>query len=110
MKLSHLSDVPKTIAHDDLLRQQFVKPGDLKSAIQTVNYAELAEGQSFIPHAHPDCEECFFVIEGEAEAVIGDNSCALNKGDFLVVEQNEIHSFTNHSSEIFRYLQFRVLI
>jgi mannose-6-phosphate isomerase-like protein (cupin superfamily) len=110
MKLQHLNEVPSTMAHDSLVRQRFIAPGDLKSAIQTVNYVELAENESFNPHSHPDCEECFFVIEGEALAVINGEDHPLKKGDFLVVEANEEHTFHNTASAVFKYFQFRVLI
>ncbi len=40
MKLIHLEDVPVTMAHDNLSRQRFIAPNDLKSGVQTVNYVE----------------------------------------------------------------------
>lgn len=110
MKLDNLSEIPETIAHDSLLRRRFIAPGDLKSTIQTVNYVELAEGESYTPHSHPDCEEGFFVIEGEAEAIIAGKDVRLKKGDFLLVEMGEQHVFTNKSKEKFIYFQFRVLV
>jgi mannose-6-phosphate isomerase-like protein (cupin superfamily) len=110
MKLLHLKDVPKTTAHDNLIRQRFVAPGDLKSKVQTVNYVELQPGESYTPHNHPDCEECFFVIEGEAKAVIAEKTFMFRKGDFLVVEPKEMHVFTNTSQKIFIYFQFRILV
>ncbi len=110
MKLDNFSDIPETIAHDSLNRRRFIAPGDLKSAIQTVNYVELSEGESYTPHFHPDCEEGFFIIEGEAEAIIAGKNIRLKKGDFLLVEMNEQHVFTNKSKEKFTYFQFRVLI
>lgn len=110
MKLIKLKNIPVTIAHDNLKRQRFVAPGDLKSPVQTANYVVLKPGESYTPHRHPDCEECFFVIEGKAEAKIEEKIMQLKKGDFLVVEQNEIHVFTNTSSSKFIYFQFRVLI
>lgn len=85
VRLQHLSDIPLTLAHDNLKRQRFIGPGELKSKVQTVNYVELALGKSFTPHTHPDCEECFFVIEGKAEATVEGETFDLNKGDFLVV-------------------------
>lgn len=110
MKLLHLEDIPKTIAHDDLNRQRFVAPGDLQSKVQTVNYVELLPGESYTPHDHPNCEECFFIMEGEAEAVIAGEKLTIKKGDFLVVEPKEMHVFTNTSEKIFIYFQFRVLL
>lgn len=110
MKLIHLSDVPITRTHDNLDRQRFVAPGELKSDIQTVNYVELKPGESHTPHRHPDCEECFFMIEGEAIAVIEGQETKISKGDFLVVDVNEEHTFVNKSDKVFKYFQFRVLV
>jgi|SRR6185437_9013823 len=110
MKLLHLKDIPKTVAHDNLTRQRFIGPGDLNSNIQTANYVELQPGESYTPHDHPDCEEYFFVIVGEAEAAIAGEKLVIKKGDFLVVEPKEMHVFTNTSKEIFIYFQFRVLL
>lgn len=110
MKLIHLSDVPITRAHDNLDRQRFIAPGELKSDVQTVNYVELEPGQSYTPHIHPDCEECFYMIEGEATGIIAGEKINLSKGDFLVVEAGEEHTFINESDKIFRYFQFRVLV
>lgn len=110
MKLQHLATVEKTIAHDNLERQRFIAPDDLKSSVQTVNYVELAPGQSYTPHEHPDCEECFFMLEGEALATIADSTFEIKQGDFLVVEPGEMHTFKNTSEKIFKYFQFRVLV
>lgn len=110
MKLLQLNDIPTTIAHDNLKRQRFVAPGDLKSNVQTVNYVVLKSGESYSPHRHPDCEECFFVIEGKAKAEIENKIVELKKGDFLAVEQNELHVFTNTYKSNFIYFQFRILI
>lgn len=110
MKLIPLAEVPVTQAHDSLARKRFIGPGDLSSNIQTVNFVELAEGESFTPHLHPDCEECFFILEGQAEAIIEDRQLTLSKSDFLVVEPNEMHVFKNVSRNTFKYFQFRVLI
>jgi mannose-6-phosphate isomerase-like protein (cupin superfamily) len=110
MKLFHQSQIPITMAHDDLKRQRFIAPGDLQSPIQTVNYVELLPGESFTPHTHPDCEECFYALEGEAEAQVGTEQVKFAKGDFLVVEVGEEHAIKNQTSQIFRYFQFRVIV
>src|SRR5579862_8522076 len=110
MKIFHLKDIPKTLAHDNLTRQRFIAPGDLRSKVQTVNYVELHQDESYTPHVHPDCEESFFIIEGEAEAIIAGKKLIIKKGDFLVVEPKEMHVFTNTSQKIFIYFQFRVLL
>ena len=110
MQLIHLQDVPKTIAHDDLVRQRFIGPKDLKSPVQTVNFVDLAPGESFTPHDHPDCEECFFVLDGEAEGEVAGKKLKIKKNDFLVMSQGERHVFKNNSKKHFKYFQFRVQV
>lgn len=110
MKLIHLKDIPVTKAHDEIERQRFIAPNELQSNIQTVNYVELGPGESYTPHRHPDCEECFFALEGEATAFIESKGINITKGDFLVVEKNEEHSFKNETDKVFVYFAFRILI
>jgi len=110
VKLLHLNDIPITKAHNDLDRRRFVAPGDLQSDVQTVNYVELDKGQSYVPHSHPDCEECFFIIDGETTAVIAGETLVLTKGDFLVVEVGEEHTFNNTSEKACIFFQFRILV
>lgn len=110
MKILNLKDVPITLAHGNLKRQRFIGPGELKSNIQTVNIAELNFGESFTPHSHSDCEECFFVLDGTADATISNKKFKIKKGDFLIVEPGEEHVFRNNSKRVFTYFAFRVLI
>lgn len=110
MKLIHLADIPKTKAHDNIIRQRFIAPNDLKSKIQTVNYAELEPGCSFTPHSHPDCDEGFFVLAGTAEANIAGQKVILQTGDFLVAEVGEEHTFVNVTKTVFKYFAFRVMM
>jgi mannose-6-phosphate isomerase-like protein (cupin superfamily) len=110
MKTIHVNDVTATRAHGDLKRFRLISPGDLKSNIQTVNYVELLPGESFIAHDHPDCEECFFIIEGKVDALIDGKIVHLRAGNLLVVEQNELHQFTNTYQKMCRYVQWRVLV
>lgn len=109
MKIIHLSGVPKTVTHNTL-RQKIIDVGDVKTGLQTVNYVEMKPKDEFEPHSHPDCEEYFFAIDGEAQVVINGKSFDFKKGDFLVAEKGEMHSFVNNSEDSFVYLAIRALL
>lgn len=110
MKLLKLNQIPTTLAHNKIKRKQLVKPGDLKSKIQTVNYAWLVAGESFEPHKHDDCEELYFFLEGKGLMKINKKEFKVKKGDFVVVEKSEWHSLKNTSKSKLVFFTIRILI
>jgi mannose-6-phosphate isomerase-like protein (cupin superfamily) len=110
MKIFNIENLPQTLAHNEIKRKQLVKPGDLRSMIQTVNYAWLEKGESFSPHKHDDCEELYFFLEGKGVMKINEKELAVKKDDFIVVEVGEWHSLKNPYSEKLVFLSIRVKI
>jgi mannose-6-phosphate isomerase-like protein (cupin superfamily) len=95
--VKHLNpkSIKTTFAHNSVKRKQLVKPGDLKSRIQTVNYAWLEAGESFEAHKHDDCEEIFFIIEGGGEFKVDNNKFIVGPNDCIIIEKGEVHSLKN---------------
>ena len=110
MKIINIKNIKTTLAHKEIKRKALVKVGELKSKIQTVNYAWLEEGESFSPHKHNDCEELYFFLEGKGEMKIDDKIFTVKKNDFVVVEVGEWHSLKNTSSKKLIFLTTRILI
>ncbi len=51
---------------------------------QVVSLARLPPGnESFLPHAHTFQEEFVFILEGEGEAILGDDRHRVGPGDFV---------------------------
>jgi len=110
MKILHLKSIKTTLAHGEIKRKALVKVGELKSKVQTVNYAWLEPNQSFSPHKHDDCEELYFFLEGKGKMIINDKIFEVKKNDFIVVEIGEWHSLKNTSSEKLIFFTLRILI
>lgn len=110
MKLLKLNQISTTLAHNQVKRKQMIKPGDLKSKIQTVNYAWLEAGESFEPHKHNDCEELYFFLQGKGLMKINENEFEVKKNDFIVVEKNEWHSLKNPYKTKLVFFTIRILI
>ena len=53
---------------------------------------------------HPASEQVLFVVEGEVEAQVGDDTRTLRAGDSVVVPRGAPHRFTNRSSRRARTL------
>ncbi len=47
------------------------------------------------PHAHVDCDECFFVTQGTLKVLMGETWMVAGPGDFLRVPRGMTHTFRN---------------
>jgi mannose-6-phosphate isomerase-like protein (cupin superfamily) len=110
MKKINIKSIKTTLAHEEIKRKALVKVGELKSKVQTVNYAWLEPNQSFSPHKHDDCEELYFFLEGKGKMRINDRIFEVKKNDFVVVEVGEWHNLKNTSLKKLLFLTVRILI
>jgi quercetin dioxygenase-like cupin family protein len=58
------------------------------------------------PHYHGSQDECFFVIAGEYEVVVGDVSRRAGPGTFVFIPRNTVHTFKNVSTAAARMLDW----
>jgi quercetin dioxygenase-like cupin family protein len=47
------------------------------------------------PHIHTDCEEAFYVLDGEIEFILGDDTIIGRPGSFVLVPGGVSHTFGN---------------
>jgi len=68
----------------------------------------LEPGEAPPFHVHPDAEQVFFVIEGEADMTVrapgGDETVALRPGDFVRTPPGQYHAVKNAGRSRFVYL------
>ncbi len=73
------------------------REGHPPGAEQTVGLATFDAGKSNARHIHPNCEEVVYVLEGEVEHTLGDQSTRLRAGDLIVVPRGTPHQLLNQS-------------
>ena len=80
-------------------------------AIEWTTGAEMAAaiavfdaGGDNVEHTHPNCEEAVFVLEGEIEHTLGEQSTILAAGDFIVVPRDAPHRLINRGGKPCRML------
>lgn len=109
MKLIHLDGLPTNLTHNNsVFRKSLLKVGDVKGDIQTMNFAWLEKNTSLEEHAHEDCIEYFFFLEGNGKMKIDKNNFDVKKGDFVTVEKSEAHSFENSGDKNLEFISLRV--
>jgi quercetin dioxygenase-like cupin family protein len=72
-----------------------VSEGNPEGAEQTVGLAVFDPGKGNVEHIHPNCEEVLYVLEGEMEHDLGEESVRLGPGDLIVIPRNARHCVRN---------------
>jgi len=63
-----------------------------------VDHLVLPAGASEGRHRHPGIEEVYYVLNGEGEAIVNNETAPIRKGDAVPVPLNEVHSFRNRGA------------
>ena len=66
---------------------------------------EIDVGAEYPPHRH-DAPELYYVLEGEAECLFGDEHFIARKGTVIQTAPSEVHSFKNIGSQKFVAVAF----
>jgi mannose-6-phosphate isomerase-like protein (cupin superfamily) len=72
-----------------------------------IEVVELRFGPDFEgvdPHRHPDHLDSFYVIEGEAEFVVGDDTIVAGPGTYVAAPIGTLHGFRNRGPGELRML------
>ena len=69
---------------------------------------DVPPGGAVPPHTHGKEEEGYFVLEGELELTIGEDTHTLAAGDFGHVPPRTVHGYTNASAAPVRFLAWTV--
>ena len=72
-----------------------VRENEPAGAEQTVGLATFDTGKGNVEHVHPNCEEVIYVLAGEVEHTLGEQSTRLSAGDLIVVPRGIPHRLTN---------------
>jgi quercetin dioxygenase-like cupin family protein len=56
------------------------------------------------PHIHTNEDETFYVVEGQVEFLLGDETLQAGVGDFVNVPRGRVHRFVNTGSEAMRMI------
>jgi quercetin dioxygenase-like cupin family protein len=72
-----------------------VSEGNPERAEQTVGLAVFGSGKGNVEHIHPNCEEVLYVLEGEMEHTLAEETVRLHAGDLIVIPRNARHCVRN---------------
>lgn len=68
-------------------------------AQMTFGVVDIEPGKSNPRHYHPNCEEYIFVVRGECDHSLGEETFQLRTGDMLRIPQGVMHHAVNTGGE-----------
>ncbi len=71
---------------------------------QTLAEARLPVGGGTAPHRHVRTEEIYYILSGEGEMRIGDETQAVSPGDAIAIPSGKVHEITNTGDEVLSFL------
>lgn len=78
--------------------------GEESGGSVSVFYQEVEPGFGAPPHHQPNEEEHFFILEGELEMTIGNQTIRATPGTFAFAPRNATHAFKNNSARVCRFI------
>jgi quercetin dioxygenase-like cupin family protein len=62
-----------------------------------LGHLDVIPGATIGTHIHPDTEEAMVIVEGELEALLGDETVTVGTGDTVLAPAGVKHGFVNRS-------------
>jgi len=69
-----------------------------------IDHLLLPPGTSEGRHLHTGVEELYYVMNGNGEAQVNEETAAITNGDLVPVLLNDVHAFRNNGSEDFELM------
>ncbi len=96
MPIIHYSDAESGEGYPGVTRAVLVD--DRNGALSLyIGHLTIVPGGSVSTHIHPDTEEAMVIVEGNLEAILGDEVVTLGPGDTVLAPAGVKHGFVNRS-------------
>lgn len=64
----------------------------------------IPPGKSSDKHYHPEVEESYYILKGQAELIIDEETLHMQPGQAIAILPNQTHQIFNHSDEDLEFL------
>jgi mannose-6-phosphate isomerase-like protein (cupin superfamily) len=103
VRLRRLSEA--TVEERGRLRSHFLlDAGDLGSRNLTVTWVEVPPGAEQRPHAHPDAEQVYVIVQGSGRVQVAGDVERVGAGDLVFIPPSAEHGIANDGSEPLVYV------
>ena len=104
MELIRRTDIPR-FANSGVVSEQLLFPENSKSERITVTRVTVAPRATNPRHTHPNSEQVWIALSGNASLLLADNLTAtFSEGDVVRFAEGDVHGLENLAAEEFVYL------
>jgi mannose-6-phosphate isomerase-like protein (cupin superfamily) len=64
----------------------------------------IPPGKASLPHYHPQAEESYFILSGQARMILGDEEAILRPGQMVLIQAPKPHKIINIGEEDLEFL------
>jgi mannose-6-phosphate isomerase-like protein (cupin superfamily) len=104
MDLRNIREVPAFITKDGSEIRELLAHRNSSISRHSLAEARLPPGASTTPHYHRVTEEIYYLLAGQAQMRIGEETRAVGPGDAIAIPPGSIHQITNTGSETLLFL------
>lgn len=70
----------------------------------------LQPGTMLDPHMHPDVEEVYYILEGEGEILVGEETRVVRSGQLVYIPPKQLHTIRPASDKPLRWITIAVAV
>lgn len=104
MDVHNIDEVPAFITLDGSEIRELLAHRNSTIRNQSLAEARVSPGESTSLHYHPRTEEIYYIIAGQGEMRLGDETRQVGPGDAIAIPPGQIHQITNRGQETLKLL------
>jgi len=95
LEVVNIEKQPWSTAADNAVARQIVSPSNSRAKKISMADIIIPAGVEVKRHHHPVAEEIYYITAGEGVMTINGASRRVGKGDAIVIEPGDVHTFVN---------------
>ena len=103
MPIIHFASAPSEEGYPGITRAALVDASQGSHSLW-IGHLTIGAGSRITTHIHPDTEEAMVIVEGNLEALLGDEVVTLGPGDTVLAPAGVKHGFLNRSGDTARIM------
>jgi len=107
--INHKSRVSPLITdHGEIIHELIGRAANAQSERHSVAYVTIPPGKTSLLHKHPEAEESYFVLKGQARMQVGEDVYDVDPGNGILILTETPHKISNIGEVDLEFLAFCV--
>lgn len=106
MHIYHKKDIhsPAVTEHGEIIYELIGRAVGETTERHSVAYVTIPPGKSSLLHYHPEAEESYFILKGQARMILGDEEAIVGRGQIILIQPTKPHKIINIGEEDLEFL------